>query len=410
MYCGACTRDINLLKGLIDRGHDVETVALYTPLHADYDPNLKPASLFFGGINVYLQQVSRLFRHTPAAFDRLLDNPALLGWVSKFAITTRAEDLGPMTVSVLAGRDGRQRKELDRLISYLEGAERPDIVNITNSMLSAIAPEIKKRLGVPVVCTLQGEDGFVGLMPEPFKSEARRLMALNSKSIDLFISPGESYAEQMSEFLSVPVEKIRVVRAGIDTAAYKNPDPRPRNPFTIGYLSVITPAKGLDLLVDAFTGLTDREARLIVAGKVLDRGYWDAITAKIAAAGLSSRFEYLGEVDFEGKTRLLRRCSAFSVPSRIAESRAMAMMEAAASGVPIAAPETGVFPEMISLTGGGLLFPPGHSDGLARALSELLNDPGRADSIGQSGAAGIERHYSSTQMTEQTIGAYSELL
>lgn len=165
MYCGACARDINLIRGLLAAGHDVQVIPLYTPLRVEGDDKLPVSRIFYSGINVYLQQALAFFRITPAVLDRLFEGTALLRLVSKFAIETRAGELGPMTLSVLAGQDGFQRKELGKLLDYLAGEVRPDIVTLTNSLLSGIAPEVKRRLHVPVVCQLQGEDSFVAAMP-----------------------------------------------------------------------------------------------------------------------------------------------------------------------------------------------------------------------------------------------------
>ena len=63
--------------GHAELGEDVLLVPTYTPLRTD-ETNVSIDRIFFGGINVYLQQKSALFRHTPWWFDRLLDNPALL--------------------------------------------------------------------------------------------------------------------------------------------------------------------------------------------------------------------------------------------------------------------------------------------------------------------------------------------
>lgn len=413
MYCGACARDVNLIHELSARGHDVSVTALYTPLHADEESVLGSAPIFYGGINVLLQQVSSVFRMTPSAVDRIFDSPALLNWASKFAIKTRAEDLGPMTVSVLEGKNGKQKKELARLITYLKDNPGRDVVNITNSMLSWIAVELKSQLNVPVVCTLQGEDGFVNMMPEPYRSRARELMRKNSQLVDVFISPGESYADRMSDFLGVGRDMIKVIRAGINTKTYSNPDIRMKDPFNIGYLSVITPAKGLDILVDAFITLVKHHKRnvfLRVAGKVLNQEYFNSIKRRLASEELSPRFQHLGEVDLAGKLAFLKECSVFAVPSRIEESRGMAAMEAMAMGIPVIAPDTGIFPEMMSLTNGGVLFPPQDADALALSIADLMDNPNRADAMGKLGAVGIERHYSAKLMAEETLSVYSELL
>lgn len=413
MYCGACARDVNLIHELSTRGHDVSVTALYTPLHADEESVLGTAPIFYGGINVYLQQISSVFRAAPSSVDRILDNPALLNWVAGFAIKTRAEDLGPMTVSVLEGKDGKQKKELARLIKYLKENPAQDVINITNSLLSGIAPELKAQLNVPVVCTLQGEDGFVSIMSEPYRSRAQDLIRKNAESIDLFISPGEGYADRMSDFLGVERDKMRVIHAGINSEIYTNSESRKREPFIIGYLSVITAAKGLDILADAFTGLVNsrhHDVRLHVAGKILDAQYFEAINKRLASDNLSSRFKHYGEVDLISKLDFLKNCSVFAAPGRIEESRGMAVMEAMSMGIPVVTHDRGVFPELMALTRGGLIVPADKPDAFADAIEELIENPDRADLFGQQGAAGIREHYSSQQMADQTLAAYSELL
>ncbi|MHB0935246.1 MAG: glycosyltransferase family 4 protein [Armatimonadota bacterium] len=407
MYCGACARDVALVRALQARGHDVHVLPLYTPLRRDGAALPATARVFYGGINVFLQQASSLFRRTPEAFDRVLDNPALLKWVSQFAISTDPSKLGAMTVSVLAGEDGRQRKELHKLLDYLAGIQ-PEIVVITNSLLSAIAPAVKARLGVPVVCLLQGEEEFVSSLGEPFRTQAIELMRAHAASVDLYVASYQQYVEEMAEFLNEPSERIALIRAGLDIPP-RLPGPRHREPFTVGYISVITPGKGLDLLVDAVKRLKEagREAHLLIAGKVMNPLFWQNVRQEIQAAKLSH--EYLGEVDYEGKQAFFHRCSAFSVPSRQHEARGMSFMEAQQAGVPVAAPEAGVFPEMLSLTGGGLLFPSSDSAGLATALARLQDAPEEADRLGRVGMEGIARHYSAARIAEEVEGRFTAL-
>ena len=92
------------LRGLLAAGHDVQVIPLYTPLRGEGDDTLPVSRIFYSGINVYLQQALAFFRITPAVLDRLFEGTALLRLVSKFAIETRAGELGPMTLSVLAGQ------------------------------------------------------------------------------------------------------------------------------------------------------------------------------------------------------------------------------------------------------------------------------------------------------------------
>ena len=109
MYCGMCLHDNTLARALLAAGEEVLLTPTYTPLRTD-EPNVSTLPpMMFGGINVYLQQKSALFRHTPGFLDRLLDSPALINFATKFAPTVDASKLGPMTVSMLQGEDGHQR-------------------------------------------------------------------------------------------------------------------------------------------------------------------------------------------------------------------------------------------------------------------------------------------------------------
>ncbi len=413
MYCGACARDAALVRGLIARGHEVTVIPLYTPLRTEGDAPLPTERVFLGGINAYLQQVSPLFRHTPDWFDRWLDSPGLLRWASRFAVSVKPEDLGPMTVSVLQGPEGRQRKELRKILDFIEAGPLPEVATITNSMLSGIAPALKERLGIPVACMLQGEESFIGAMREPYRTQAQDLLRRNAGSIDLFVSPGEAYGARMAECLGVPRGKVVTIRAGIDPAPYASAGRAPDEPFTIGYLSAINPSKGLDLLVEAWRTLVQqhgREARLLVAGKVMDEAFWRRVQGTVDDAGLLGSFEYLGEVDLRGKVDLFRRSSVFCVPSRIEESRGAAIMEAQAAGVPVVVPNSGVYPEMLGLTGGGLTHEPASVEGIAACLSRMMADPAGCAEMGRAGAEGIARHFGAYAMVEQTLEAYGRLV
>src|SRR5262245_31047718 len=107
MICGSCLHDNTLVAELLAQGHDALLIPTYTPITTD-EKDVSHKRVFLGGINVYLQQKSALFRKTPWFFDRFLDFPRLLRWVSRFAVKTRAEELGELAVSVLKGEDGFQ--------------------------------------------------------------------------------------------------------------------------------------------------------------------------------------------------------------------------------------------------------------------------------------------------------------
>ncbi len=410
MYCGACARDTLLARVLIAQGHDFQIIPLYTPLRFDGGDPLPTARIFLGGINAYIEQQLPLWRYVPRGLRGMLDTPRVLAWASRFAVSTKPGDLGPMMLSVLQGVNGRQAAEFADLVRYIGSIARPDLVSITNSLLTGVAPEIKRKLGIPIVCGLQGEDTFVKATPEPYRSRTIEQMRANAASVDLFLSPSHTYAATMADFLRVPTERIRVARVGVDAEPYRR-DARTRPfPFCIGYLGVITPLKGLDLLVRAFIALRKRGANveLAVAGKVLNRQYWVEQVRRLEGAGVSQHVRYEGELPFSEKVSFLHGCSAFCIPSRQPETRAVAALEAQAAGLPVIVPDTGIFPEMLEITRGGLTFPTGDSEGIAEAVAELMRDPEAAARMGQSAAERVRSQFSPERLARETLAAFED--
>ena len=138
MYCGSCLHDNTLAAALLKLGEDVLLVPTYTPLRTD-EENVSDSHLFFGGINVYLQQKSSVFRHTPWFLDSLLDRPGMLNWATRGGPSLEAERLGDLTVSMLEGEHGHQSKEVRKLVHWLSSESKPDVVHLSNAMLLGMA-------------------------------------------------------------------------------------------------------------------------------------------------------------------------------------------------------------------------------------------------------------------------------
>jgi len=413
-YCGACMRDVALVRGLMAEGHDVTTLPLYIPLSIE-GPSPAVDRIFYSGINAWLQQHCGLFRRNLGPIDWLLDRPALLKLISRFAIQTSGEGLGPMTVSVLKGRGGNQRKELERLMSYLEALETPDVVNLTNSLLSAIAPEVRERFGVPVVCGLQGEEEFVDTFAPEWRRRTVDLIRSHAESIDLFTAPYESYADRMTDFLGVERDRVRIVPPGVDMSPYGEPGERQTDPFRIGFLSPICHNKGADILCEAFCRLAaadGNDARLCVAGELQsgDREFWRGSCRVLEDEGLGDRLENRGHLDQRERVEFLKSLSVFAMPSRVEECRGVPCIEALACGVPIVVPRRGILPDIVERTGGGLVVPPDDPDALSDTIARLRDDPEMADQMGRKGREGVHEHYSGKAVAAASLRVYEEVM
>ena len=61
-----------------------------------------------------------------------------------------------MTVSMLKGEHGHQRKEIDKLLHWLRSQPRPDVVDIAYSLLIALAPRPEAGARMPHLLHVAG--------------------------------------------------------------------------------------------------------------------------------------------------------------------------------------------------------------------------------------------------------------
>ena len=415
MYCGTCIHDNTMASALKDQGHNVSLIPTYTPTRTD-EENISLDRVFYGGINVYLQQKLAFFRHTPWAFDRLLDNTSLLNSLSRFSASTDARDLGLLTVSMLSGENGFQRKELEKLVKWLRVENKPDIVYLTNSMLLGFAKEIKNALDVPVICALQGEDIFLRDLIDPYKSETLTLLAERAIDADGFVAPNNYYAQFMaSEYLNISVDRIDVVPLGLNLDGHGRKDEKPGPPpFIIGYLARICPEKGLHILVSAFYTLAKEfgvdNLELHVAGYLgkKDKPYFEELVKQINNWGLQDSFVHYGEVTRTQKIDFLNRLHVFSVPTVYRESKGLSILEALANGVPVVQPKHGSFPEMIKATEGGILVDPESAESVAEGIYQLFRDPSKRKQLGTNGKKIVHQNFSREKISQQLMRVFEK--
>lgn len=418
MYCGSCIRDNALAQALMNQGHDVLLLPMYTPTLTDED-NVSADRVFFGGVSVYLEQYLSLFRHTPWLLDRLWESPWLLRSISGGVVQTKPEELGELTVSVLAGRHGHQAKEIDKLVYWLRGQPKPDVVDISNSMLIALARPIKEMLGVPVCCTLQGEDIFLSNLSDPYSGQAKQLIQDSVAYVDRFIAVSDYYAAHMCRYLGIPGAKIDVVPLGINESGYENHQNEKScaksGRFTIGHFGRIAPEKGTHLLCEVFKRFLEsgkyQHASVRLAGYLAaeHQGFLESLQTQIRTWGLAGHIGYEGTMNREEKISFLRELDVFAVPAIYDDPKGISLLEAMATGVPVVAPRRGTYTEMIERTGGGILVPPDDFDAFVDALRLLADDPVRRRELGAQAAQGVREHYTSNRMASSALDVYSRL-
>ena len=394
MFCGSCMHDNSWARMLRDAGEEVTLIPTYTPLTLD-EADESERRVFLGGINLYLEHRSRLWGKLPKALTRVLDAPWVLRAASKLGVSNDAAGLGELTVDLLRGERGPQRREIEELVDFLAEQLQPDAVVFSNALIVGPLRELRKRYDGPIWCTLQGDDLFINDLPEPHRTRAIEEIRERSADFDGFLTHSEYYADHMSALLGLPRAKFRRVPLGIDADRHGDPPPKAGDAdgtVTVGYFARVCPEKGLHALVPAVRAVRERHPNVrLVAGGYLgkrDAAYFKRLVKD--ARDLGDAFEYAGSPATAGeKAALYRRFDLLSVPTTYREPKGLPVLEAWSHGLPVVQPDHGAFGELLAGTGGGLLFRPGDVGDLAEQLGRLVADAALRHSLGTAGYHGV---------------------
>jgi glycosyltransferase involved in cell wall biosynthesis len=416
MYCGSCSRDNAQAVELLARGHDVTLLPLYTPTNPD-ETNVSRKRVLFGGISIYLQQYSPLFRAAPRVLDRLWDSPWVIDALAKRSLSTDPKRLGELTISMLEGDRGVLRREFDKLLEWIADEEVPDVINLPNSLLIGLAAPLRNAVGRPICCTLQGEDLFLDGLVEPYRTRAIDLIRRRIPDVDMFLPVSDAYRPAMSALLQIPIDRLAVVPLGINLTGYERRVPAGAGePFRVGYFARISPEKGLHALAEAYAQLRTRDRhapmRLEAAGYLApaQKGYLDEIRRALERAGLADEFAYHGAVDRAGKLAFLRTLDVLSVPATYDEPKGVFLLEAMAAGVPVVQPRRGAFTEIVERTGGGVLVRADDPAALADGIDSLRRDRALAGRLSARAFDGVREHYSIQKSVDRLLSVYQGVI
>lgn len=421
-YCGNCLRDGAFVKELRREGHQATILPMYLPLTmgdqvdtADQDTDTAGTPVFYGAVSIYLKQQFPIMRKMPHWMEKIFNSKPMLKVAASKAGSTRAQGMEALTESMLLGKDGFQREELNELTGFLKNHEKPDIVHISNVLLLGLAQQIREEVKVPVVFSLQDEDVWIDAMDPRWQQRMWDLMARKARDVDAFVSVSRWFAGKMQEKLSIPGDKLHVIPIGIVPDAYSYHEPAV-SPPAIGYLSRLNEENGFGLLVDAFLILKKNGKfpglRLHATGGYTgdDKTFINKQVNKIKQANVLPDFTIFEDYRPGEISSFFRTLSVMSVPVLKGEAFGLYQIEALASGVPLVQPALGAFPEIMKVTGGGITYQPNTPEALAEALAGMLADPARLAAMAVNGRKVVEEKFDATKVTQQMISLYQSLI
>ena len=414
-YCGNCLRDSAVARSLLEAGHQATVLPVYLPLvqNGSIIPDGPP--VFYGAVSIFLKQKFPLFRSLPGWADILLNSKPVLNYAVKKAGSTRAKGMEELTISMLQGEEGLQKDELDELVNYLRDHEKPDVVHLSNALLLGMAKRIRKEVNVPVVCTLQDEDVWIDAMSKDYQERLWTLVGKQAAVADALISVSDWFAGIMKNKMKISGRNIHVVPIGIDASRYTISSSGTGSQM-MGYLSRICEENGFGILVDAFIKLKKNPEtsglRLRASGGYTDddKSFLREQIKKLKENHVDGSFELIRNYNDNDPSAFFNGLTLLSVPVLKGEAFGLYQLEAMASGVPVVQPELGAFPEVISRSGGGVVYQPNNADTLAETISGLLKDPQRISELSRSARAGVELNFDSKKTINQLVSVYQNVI
>lgn len=200
-----------------------------------------------------------------------------------------------------------------------------------------------------------------------------------------------------------PARRIVTVRNGVEPAAPVGPVRLAEGPIVLE-VARLAEVKGQRTLLEA---LRDVDATAVLAGRDLEQGgaYERELRDEASRLGVAGRVVFAGYRD--DVPALIAGCDVLCLPSR-AEGLPLVVLEAMAQAKPVVASAVGGTPELVIHGETGLLVPPGDPAALARALTELLDDPARAAALGEAGRERVLRDFRAEAAAAQILRLYED--
>ena len=202
------------------------------------------------------------------------------------------------------------------------------------------------------------------------------------KKVSLFISPSRYLKERFVKDFSIPDSKILLLDYGFKLERFKKFYNYKVKTFTFGYIGTHIPAKGVNLLLDAFLKI-EEEANLIIWGRDNEQ----STTALKQKAKLSkNKIEFRGEYKNESIAKsVFAEIDCLVVPSIWMENSPLVIHEAQQSRIPVITAGAGGMKEFVADNVNGLLFKHRDINSLREQMKFAVNNTLTMKDFGKKG-------------------------
>lgn len=283
---------------------------------------------------------------------------------------------------------------------------RPDIIHSHEPILCWVGFEYAQRAHIPTTFTVHMLPWYVtavltdrgGLDKAVEKAGWKYLDILARKSTSI-ITTTKTVSDIVTGAMSIDSETIP---CGIDTRLFRPPlsdgetaaaKRRLNLPFGVPlilHVGRLDPEKMVERVIHAAAEVMDvSPAHLVIVGDGKEK---EKLVSLANSLGIQNRVHFTGYISMDdGLPAVYRTANVFVMASEV-ESQGLVLLEAAASGLPLAAFEATSIPEVVHHNRNGYLVKPGDVHAMADAISQIVDSPALAKQMGEESRR-LAEHY-----------------
>ncbi len=386
-------------------------------------PLAKPGKLDAGGMNVYVQEVSRELGKRGMTVD------VFTRWTDPQTPQIVEFDDHARVIHLPAGPVKRIHKSqvfqhLPEFICNLRHFKEENdlhyrLVHSHYWLSGWVAGLLRQRWDIPHVAMFHTL-GALKNNARPEEKESTQRIETERRIIataDVIIASSEDERRNMVSLYGANPGKIRVIPCGVDLTKFRPMDRRQAKERVgldgkrvLLFCGRIEPLKGLDLLFEAMAGLRTQfsDLHLLVLGEDASQvGELRRLKRYAGELGILDAVSFVGTVEHDALPAYYNAADVCVVPSHY-ESFSMVAAEALACGTPVVASQVGGLQSLVIDHENGLLVPTRSSQAFSETIGTILKDDGLRNRLARTARRSVQR-LGWSAVGQEVLSVYDEL-
>jgi glycosyltransferase involved in cell wall biosynthesis len=226
--------------------------------------------------------------------------------------------------------------------------------------------------------------------------------------LDKIVTVSQASRAAIERYFGIPEKDISVVYNGTDVETFRPIDGVAKQQDLLFVGRTEDRKKGIGTMLEALTLLPDSVQLKIIDGRIPEDGL---VPRMIRGYGLEKRVTIVDRMLDVGELVEQYATARIALVPSFFEGFGFPASEAMACGLPVVANAVGALPEVVGSDGeAGCLIPPRDAPALARAISDILSEPGRADRMGRNARRRIQRAFRWSEAAAELAAVFEETI